>query len=115
MHFGPGDVEFEGLLDNECFQVSQLEIRGTPLPHGETTSLAFRISERGKSMVYASDVGYPLEGAPEHIIDFYRGADLLIHDATYTADEQEDRRHRGLSRRSGCHHLPHRCPGWPAQ
>lgn len=91
------DFEFEGLLDNQCFRVSQLEICGTQLPHGETTSLAFRIKEQGKSMVYASDVGYPPAGAPEHIIEFYRGADLLIHDATYTAEEQEDRRHRGLS------------------
>lgn len=91
------NFEFEGLLEDECFRVSQLEICGIQLPHGETTSLAFRITEQGKSLVYASDVGYPPGGAPEPVIDFYRGADLLIHDATYTAEEQEARRYRGLS------------------
>lgn len=91
------EIEFEGLLDNQCFRISNFEICGTQLPHGETTSLAFRLKEGSKSVVYASDVGYPIEGASDSIIDYYRGADLLIHDATYTPEEQENRRHRGLS------------------
>lgn len=90
-------IGFEGISDDQCFEVSDLEICSMQLPHGETTSLAFQIREGDKCIIYATDVGYPLEGPPQKFIDFARGANLLIHDATYTPEEQEARRNRGLS------------------
>ncbi len=90
-------IDFEGISEHQCFQVSNLEICSMQVPHGETTALAFQIKEGGKSLVYASDVGYTDKGPSDAILDFYRGADVLIHDGTYTPEEQADRRNRGLS------------------
>lgn len=90
------NINFQGIAENQCFRVSALEICGMRLPHGETTSLAFQIKESDKRVVYASDVSYP-EGVPDEAIEFYKGADVLIHDATYTPDEQKLRRNRGVS------------------
>lgn len=90
-------INFDAIAEEQCFKVSNLEICGRPNPHGETTSLAFRITEGDRSIVYASDVGYEQPGPDEAAAEFYRGADLLIHDSTYTPEEQEERRHRGLS------------------
>jgi phosphoribosyl 1,2-cyclic phosphodiesterase len=90
-------ILFEGVREQQCFRSSEFEISSMELPHGETTALAFQIKERGKCLVYASDTGYPIEGASDSIVEFYRGADVLIHDSTYTPEEQEERRNRGLS------------------
>lgn len=90
-------IHFEGVREQQCFRVSNLDICSMELPHGETTALAFQIKEAGKTLVYASDVGYPIAGASDDIVDFYRGAEVLIHDSTYTPEEQAERRNRGLS------------------
>ncbi len=68
-----------------------------PNPHGHTSALAFRLEEGGASLVYASDAGYPLEGPGREIIELYAGADLLIHDATYTPADRATRLERGNS------------------
>ncbi len=56
--------------------------------------------ESGRSFVYISDNELASSdeyatppGWRERLVDFVRGATILIHDATYTADEYE--RHRG--------------------
>jgi phosphoribosyl 1,2-cyclic phosphodiesterase len=48
--------------------------------------LLYRVHWRDKSMVYATDVEQNRQGHPD-IIDFIRGADLLIHDAQYLNKE----------------------------
>jgi ribonuclease BN (tRNA processing enzyme) len=48
--------------------------------------MLYRVSYGGKSLVYATDVEQKDGGYPE-IIEFARGADLLIHDAQYRYDE----------------------------
>jgi len=48
--------------------------------------MLYRIHYRDKSLVYATDVEQADGGYPE-IVDFARGADLLIHDAQYLHDE----------------------------
>jgi len=78
--------------------------------HGSTTALAFRITEPGepgqpgqpgapdRTFVYASDVGQPHDTGPDPAaIAFYRGADVLLHDATYRPADQATRRNRGFS------------------
>jgi ribonuclease BN (tRNA processing enzyme) len=74
-----------------------LQIRARPNPHGATTALAFRIEEEGRAFVYASDVGYPPSGPSPEIIDLYRNAQVLLHDCTYTPQDQATRRNRGFS------------------
>jgi phosphoribosyl 1,2-cyclic phosphodiesterase len=91
------------------FDVHALE-RGAPLraegfaitwrehAHGGATALAFRITEAGRSFVYASDVGQPDDSGPDpEAVAFYRGADVLLHDATYVPSDQATRRNRGFS------------------
>jgi ribonuclease BN (tRNA processing enzyme) len=48
--------------------------------------MLYRVNFGGKSLVYATDVEQKEGGYPE-IIEFARGADLLIHDAQYRHDE----------------------------
>jgi phosphoribosyl 1,2-cyclic phosphodiesterase len=66
-------------------------------PHGPTTALAFRFDEGGRSLVYASDAGYPASGPSEEVKALYRGADVLIHDCTYTPEDRAERITRGFS------------------
>jgi len=67
-------------------------------PHGATTALAFRITEAGRTFVYASDVGQPTGAGPDPgAIAFYRDADVLLHDSTYRPSDQATRRNRGFS------------------
>jgi ribonuclease BN (tRNA processing enzyme) len=89
-----------------------LTITAREHPHGSTTALAFRITEPGASgspgdsaagssertFVYASDVGQPTADGPDpDAVAFYRGADVLLHDATYRPADQATRRNRGFS------------------
>ncbi len=48
--------------------------------------MIYRVSCAGKSLVYATDIEQKEGGYPE-IIEFARGADLLIHDAQYLKQE----------------------------
>jgi ribonuclease BN (tRNA processing enzyme) len=59
--------------------------------------MAFRIEADGKTLVYASDVGYESGGPPEDTLAIYHGADLLIHDSTFTPEDRAERMSRGLS------------------
>ena len=51
--------------------------------------LFYKIRFRGKSVVYASDTEGYMWG-DQKLIEFCRGADVLIHDAQYTAREYSD-------------------------
>jgi phosphoribosyl 1,2-cyclic phosphodiesterase len=48
--------------------------------------MLYRVCYQNKSVVYATDIEQQEGGYPE-IIEFVRGADLLIHDAQYLHDE----------------------------
>lgn len=87
-----------------AFEAEGLTITAREHAHGATTALAFKITEPGepgspdRTFVYASDVGQPTGGGPDpDAIAFYRGADVLLHDATYRPRDQLTRRNRGFS------------------
>ena len=86
-----------------AFLAEGLTVTARPHAHGSTTALAFRITEhadtpRARSFVYASDVGQPTGAGPDpEAVAFYRGADVLLHDATYRPADQVTRRNRGFS------------------
>lgn len=67
-------------------------------PGGATS---FRIEHRGRSVVYMTDneLDPPYAPTSSHgeIVEFCRGADLLIHDATYLESEMSTRRGWGHS------------------
>jgi phosphoribosyl 1,2-cyclic phosphodiesterase len=79
------------------FIVDGVLIRAHANPHGTTTALAYRLQEDGRSLVYASDVGYPPDGPSEGSLALYRNADVLIHDCTYSPEDRADRMGRGFS------------------
>jgi len=47
----------------------------------------FRIEHEGQVLVYVTDIEYTIDTVDEKLIDFAKGADLLIHDAQYTTEE----------------------------
>jgi phosphoribosyl 1,2-cyclic phosphodiesterase len=105
-HFSPiytlknlgASIDFNGVTPGVPFEVDGVTITARPNPHGSTTCLAFRFVEDGRSFVYASDAGYPEGGGPTaEMLELYRGVDVLIHDCTYTPEDQETRRNRGFS------------------
>ncbi len=57
--------------------------------HPKVGVFIFKVEVNGKSVVYATDTeGYV--GADTRLIEFARGANLLIHDAQYTPEEYLD-------------------------
>jgi phosphoribosyl 1,2-cyclic phosphodiesterase len=66
-------------------------------PHGRLGALAFRIEDGERAVVYASDVGYGPAGPSAEALALYRGADLLIHDSTFTPEDRVRYPERGLS------------------
>ncbi len=53
--------------------------------HPREGIVLYRLRHRGRSVVYATDV----EGVHDEVIEFARGADLLILDAMYKKSEYE--------------------------
>jgi phosphoribosyl 1,2-cyclic phosphodiesterase len=102
-HFSPiytlknlgSNISFTAVMPDESYEVGGLELRGRPNPHGHTSALAFRLDEGGRSLVYAPDAGYGDEGPTPEMLELYRGADIFIHDATYTPTDRATRLDRG--------------------
>jgi ribonuclease BN (tRNA processing enzyme) len=88
-------VDGDGEDGTLCFGGVSIDCRKNP--HGNTTCLAYRLEEDGRSLVYAPDVGYPDGGPSDEVLSLYRGADVLIHDATYTPEDRQRRIARGYS------------------
>lgn len=49
-------------------------------------SYGFRMNDDGVSLVICTDIEHP-DGIDENIVNFARGADLLVHDGQYTTEE----------------------------
>ncbi len=78
---GPREsAEVLELEDGAEFEVGELAVRVASLPGGAFPALAYRIEADQRSVVLAS-VGF----APESLVAFARGADLLVHEAVYGA------------------------------
>ena len=90
-------IEMRAIPEDREVRVGAAKITAHPNPHGPTQVMAFRIEADGKTLVYASDVGYESGSPPEDTLAIYRGADLLIHDSTFTPEDRAQRMSRGLS------------------
>jgi ribonuclease BN (tRNA processing enzyme) len=82
---------------DEVFVSTAGVLRSHHNPHGGTGTLAWRVEADDRSVVWAPDAGYAAGAIPPGAVDFYRGADLLIHDATYTPEDWAERSDRGFS------------------
>lgn len=89
--------EVRAVVPGEPFFAGGVQVTARPNPHGSTTALAFRLEDSGRVLVYASDAGYADGGPTADVLALYRGAHVLIHDATYTPADQATRRNRGFS------------------
>jgi phosphoribosyl 1,2-cyclic phosphodiesterase len=90
-------IDVRAVAEDDPVPVGTATVRAHFVPHGVTAALAFRIEDAGRSLVYLSDAGYGPEGVSEEVVSLCRGADLLIHDSTYTPEDRAERLHRGLS------------------
>jgi phosphoribosyl 1,2-cyclic phosphodiesterase len=87
----------DGAAKDPSFDCRGVTVRARLNPHGSTKALAYRFEEAGRSLVYASDAGYPPSGPSADVLELYRGADVLIHDCTYSPEDRAERLGRGFS------------------
>jgi phosphoribosyl 1,2-cyclic phosphodiesterase len=90
-------IDIAAIDEKKPFQAAGCTVRAQMNPHGRAGALAFRIEDGGRAVVYASDAGYGPKGPPEASIALYRGADVLIHDSTYTPEDGSRYADRGYS------------------
>lgn len=86
-------VTVETIASGDAFTLPGFDVRCVALPHGNTTTLGFRIEADGASAVFATDVEYPGAEPNDAMLDLARGVDLLIHDAMFS--DQHYLRRRG--------------------
>ncbi len=83
------DIGFDPSL-NGCFKIGSMTIDSIPTSHSEG-SLGYRFTEEGKRFVFLTDnelgFAHPQSESVEAYVKFAADADLLFHDAEYTADE----------------------------
>jgi phosphoribosyl 1,2-cyclic phosphodiesterase len=90
-------IDLQAAPSGEPFMVGSARVRAHANPHGLTTALAFRIEDGNRVLVYASDAGYGPDGPSPEALALYAGADLLIHDATFSPEDRASHPDRGLS------------------
>jgi phosphoribosyl 1,2-cyclic phosphodiesterase len=92
-----GVMAVDGAAKDPSFDCRGVTVRARLNPHGGTKALAYRFEENGRSLVYASDAGYPPGGPSDEVLALYAGADALIHDCTYSPEDRAERMARGFS------------------
>lgn len=86
------DMEFIRLESGQPLTFGDLTIRHIR-NHHPGDAYAFRFEKSNRVFIYASDASYPTGIDLQPYINFFSGADLLIHDAQFTqreSDEKED-------------------------
>ena len=83
----PAKVEFKD-VDGSVFTVGDLRVESIPLSHPDG-SVAYRVSHRGRRLVFATDHEHGVEAVDRALIAFCHEADYLIYDATYMEAEYE--------------------------
>jgi phosphoribosyl 1,2-cyclic phosphodiesterase len=90
-----GDIRFHGVIEADL-AIGDAKVKVRPVPHPGPT-VGYRIDWDGLSVAYISDHQQPLEGngVVDSVLELCEGVDLLIHDAQYTPDEFEQKKHWG--------------------
>ena len=81
-------IEFVPLVPGETREVAGVKVTAAPQFHSGD-SYGFRFEREGKSCVYSTDSEHKLDDIREtqRIVEFFRGADLVIFDAMYSLAE----------------------------
>jgi phosphoribosyl 1,2-cyclic phosphodiesterase len=77
-------------LSDAPLTLGEVEIQSFCLTHPQGSS-GFRVSYRGKTVVYATDHEHGQEDADLRLLNASRGVDLLFYDAQYTPEEYPSR------------------------
>jgi len=83
----PSNVDYVG-VDGTPVQIADVTVSSLPLNHPDGC-LSFRLQRGGRRIVYATDHEHGDDPTDEALIEFARGADCLIYDATYMRAEYE--------------------------
>jgi phosphoribosyl 1,2-cyclic phosphodiesterase len=92
----PGDIRFHTVAD-EHFSIGDIGVTARSVPHIGPTN-GYRLERDGLSIAYISDHQQPIDGSlvvPDAVLELCDHADLVIHDAQYTAAEFETKSHWG--------------------
>jgi phosphoribosyl 1,2-cyclic phosphodiesterase len=91
-----GDIAFHDLEEGE-HTIAGATVVARRVPHIGPT-FGYRLTLDGRSVVYIPDHQQPLDGSmdvADAVLELCDGADLLIHDAQYTAEEFAVKAHWG--------------------
>jgi phosphoribosyl 1,2-cyclic phosphodiesterase len=82
-----GTVAFHD-IDRGDLAIGSAKVTVRPVPHVGAT-VGFRIEADGAALAYVSDHQAPLDGGDiaDSVLELCDGADVVIHDAQYTAEE----------------------------
>ena len=86
----PADVSFHK-LNGEPVQVGAMTVATLPLRHPDG-SMAFRLEHPGGRLVFATDHEHGDDVVDRSLVEFARGAEVLVYDATYEPAEYEEMR-----------------------
>ena len=75
-------------VSDKDFQIGGADISSCPLNHPQG-SVSYRIKEKGKTVVFATDTEPGDKVGDERFIAFCHGADILVYDAMFTPEEYE--------------------------
>jgi len=75
-------------VPEESFAIGSVSVSYCPLIHPQG-SVAYKLQEEEKSIVFATDTENPKKGIDKRLISFARGASIFIYDAMYTLEEYE--------------------------
>ncbi|HBU47163.1 MAG TPA: MBL fold metallo-hydrolase [Myxococcales bacterium] len=92
----PSQRIFHDLGENESYQIGETTVSWVALTHPNEV-VAYRFDHGETSMIFCTDTEHPPGGPDPRLVDFARGADMLIYDAQYTPEEYEERKGFGHS------------------
>lgn len=95
LHEAAASVSFRPIAE-ESFQIGPLNIRSAAFNHPGGV-YGYRIETDDQVFVYATDMEYTTDTLDPRLIEFARGADLLIYDAQYTPEEHHSKQGWGHS------------------
>lgn len=77
-------------VDDDSVTLGEVEVRSFRLTHPQGSN-GFRVTYRGRSIVYATDHEHGQEDADLRLLNAAKDADLLFYDAQYTPEEYPSR------------------------
>ena len=88
---------FNAFSPGMTIRTGGIEVSGVLLPHGRSQTLAYGLEEAGRRLIFATDHNCHDDASWQRLLTLCQGADCLIHDCTFTPEDQVGRQSRGYS------------------